>query len=78
VTVAEDTVTVPTVAVIVSGKLPVFPMRTFPKLSEPGLALSCVIPVPLSETNVGVFVAVLTKEICPETPPADDGVNFAV
>ena len=77
-TAAEDTVTLPPEAVIVPGKVPVSPTVIFPKLSEPGEAFSCVMkPVPDSETN-GLFEALLTKEICPETPPGDEGANFAV
>ena len=36
-------------------------------------------PVPISETRVGLFDALLMKDIWPEAlPPGDTGANFAV
>ena len=80
VTVADEIVTLPPDAVSVPDNVAVVPMATFPNASEPGLAFSCstATPVPESATAVGLFVAVLRTEICPEALPADPGANFAV
>ena len=71
----------PPEAVKVPDKLLVPPTRTLLKPSEVGLALSEVeaaTPVPVSGTRVGLFEALLTKEICPKALPAEVGANFAV
>ena len=66
----------------VTNCVPVLPKLTLPKLMLEGLAVSCTtgaaIPLPLSETSVGLLAALLTKEICPEALPVEAGANCAV
>jgi hypothetical protein len=54
---------------------------TLPKFTLAGLALSCATgaatPEPLSVTEVGLFDALLTNEICPEALPVVAGENCA-
>jgi len=80
VTFAEEIVTLAAEAVSLPERLAVLPTGTLPKPSEVGVALSCGLgatPVPAKEM-VGLFVALLVKEIWPETLPAVVGENFAV
>jgi len=67
------------VLLIVSVCVPLFPTMMLPKLIVVGLALNCrtgaAVPVPLRETKVGLFDALLTNEICPEELPVVAGVN---
>ena len=61
--------------------VPLLPTVTLPKPTLVGLGVSwitCATPVPLSDTNVGLLEALLTKEICPEALPADAGANCVV
>jgi len=69
------------VFVMVTVWLAVLPTNTLPKLMLVGEALSvstCVTPVPLNETTVGEFVAVLASDTLPLTAPAAAGANRAV
>jgi hypothetical protein len=62
--------------------VPLLPTVTLPKFTLAGLALNCAtgaaIPDPFSVTEVGLFDALLTSEICPEALPVAVGENFAV
>jgi hypothetical protein len=61
--------------------VPLIPTMTLPKFTLAGLALSCATgaatPEPLSVTEVGLFDALLTNEICPEALPVVVGENCA-
>jgi hypothetical protein len=73
-------VTLPPEAVRVPERVLGFPTTTLPKASEVGVTLRDVTgatPVPASETTIGLLVALLTTEICPEALPAAAGANFA-
>jgi hypothetical protein len=82
VTVPAEIVTLAPEAVRVPEILLVLPTFTLPKAIEVGFAVSCAsggaTPAPASEIRVGLLVALLRKEICPEALPTTVGANRAV
>ena len=78
---AEEIVTLAPVALRVAVFVTVPPTATFPKLIDEGEIASCGVgldvPVPLSAIIVGVFRALLAKEMFCEAAPLDLGVNVS-
>lgn len=76
---SEEMVTAAFEALKVACLVTLDPTATLPKLRVAGLTASCgfavAVPVPLSCSTVGEFVALLAKVALPETAPALVGVN---
>ena len=59
--------------------VPLLPTVTLPKLTLPGLAVSCAaVPVPVSETFAGELEALLTTETFPAAAPIVEGAKVRV